>query len=74
VAARLEAHGHVLDAVDEIRLQPAGLAVGADARHPLGQRLQQDAQLQCGEMAAEAEVRAAVAEAGVRVGARPTSN
>src|ERR1700689_2009312 len=68
LTADSEPDRHVLDAVDEVRAQPARVAVQPDAGHPLGQRLQQDAQLQRREMPAEAEVRTAAAEADVRIG------
>ncbi|MFI6803285.1 hypothetical protein [Streptosporangium canum] len=44
--------------VDEVRAQPPGLAGLAEAGEAAGESFEQDAQLQLGEVVAEAKVRA----------------
>ena len=62
-----ELRGEVLDAVDEGRLEPVGLARGVDVGEHPEQLLEQHPDLAAGEVGAEAEVRAAAAEADVLV-------
>src|SRR5438105_1760371 len=63
----LHGHGHVLDAVDEVRSQPLDLAVPLDASHAREQLLEHDADLHARQRRSQAEVRPAAAEGHVRV-------
>src|SRR5213593_2461025 len=58
----------MLDAVDEARAQPVGLARGLDVGHAPEQLAEHHRDLPPGQMGAEAEVGAGTAEADVRVG------
>ena len=65
--AQLVAHRHRLDAADEARAQPRHRAGELDVLEALDELAEDHAQLEAGEVGAEAEV-LADAEAEVRVG------
>ena len=63
----VELAGEMLNAVDEARQQPVGLAGGANARHARQELLQNDPDLTAGEMRAKTEVRARGTETDMRI-------
>src|SRR5918997_4519079 len=62
-------HLQFLHAVEPTGAQAPGLLKLADVRHPIGDRLEDEVDLQASEVGAQAEVRAAATEAEMRVGA-----
>ena len=65
---RRETYRHLLDAVDEVRPQPPRFAGKLDVGYPVRQGAEKHPQFQAGEVAPEAEMRSAAAEANMRVG------
>src|SRR5437867_4430846 len=64
---RLDANGHVLDAVDEVAAQADHIPGGLDVREPREQLLEHHAHLQAGQGGAKAEMRPACSEREVAV-------